>query len=564
MSATSWIRPGSCSRIACISQHFKGWAGLHEISPIRVFRSVVMETRKTTSPSRGSKSLLCSRHVPFFPKSGPAFDASKIRPRVNTGKDNADGATATSSPAARRRTYSEGTQACCHGNIDKPVIKLVRPATSNGRPHVSPLVISMSYVSPTSSPDEANSPTGYDTILISPKKDKNDKIVFKYETPEKICDENRQRACSLGSKESPRKSGIKAPSSTATVEQRAATTTDDAGATGRQDVATRRVSRIPIRRPSSANNTPIKVSRDQSSSLNSNKAATLPREGSDFGSDSRPRAHSLESKVNLRSSRLSVIKSKHISNETEANNQSPNSRSQTNTQSSAKSDTLDKGASSPTPHTSSPLHTPQEHATVVTTTTTMAQRSTSATMQGVESQNEGQPCPHADHCSTALSDHQEEDEEEDDDDEAPLQPPIPLSFPSHNPTSAKGTEHSRESQSIGHKQDATPTNRWDATPNRRATPIRRATHHQVALQELLEEQTTESSTSSAEPSLADPVPTTTNKYITSSPTNRRGVPNIVILDVDGAVVEIIRPSWGKLPSWDSIDRTLECNKTTNM
>ncbi|KAL5510593.1 hypothetical protein EMCRGX_G006161 [Ephydatia muelleri] len=556
-----------------------------------------METRKTTSPSRGSKSLLCSRHVPFFPKSGPAFDASKIRPRVNTGnshvRDNADGATATSSPAARRRTYSEGTQ-------DKPVIKLVRPATSNGRPHVSPLVISMSYVSPTSSPDEANSPTGYDTILISPKKDKNDKIVFKYETPEKICDENRQRACSLGSKEglkklsknsprtsnaddtktssatnispralsnagqeSPRKSGIKAPSSTATVEQRAATTTDDAGATGRQDVATRRVSRIPIRRPSSANNTPIKVSRDQSSSLNSNKAATLPREGSDFGSDSRPRAHSLESKVNLRSSRLSVIKSKHISNETEANNQSPNSRSQTNTQSSAKSDTLDKGASSPTPHTSSPLHTPQEHATVVTTTTTMAQRSTSATMQGVESQNEGQPCPHADHCSTALSDHQEEDEE-DDDDEAPLQPPIPLSFPSHNPTSAKGTEHSRESQSIGHKQDATPTNRWDATPNRRATPIRRATHHQVALQELLEEQTTESSTSSAEPSLADPVPTTTNKYITSSPTNRRGVPNIVILDVDGAVVEIIRPSWGKLPSWDSIDRTLECNKTTNM
>eukprot|EP00731_Ephydatia_muelleri_P032769 Em0024g313a len=455
-------------------------------------------------------------------------DASKIRPRVNTGKDNADGATATSSPAARRRTYSEGTQACCHGNIDKPVIKLVRPATSNGRPHVSPLVISMSYVSPTSSPDEANSPTGYDTILISPKKDKNDKIVFKYETPEKSvmkidkehahlgartsnADDTKTssatnispRALSNAGQESPRKSGIKAPSSTATVEQRAATTTDDAGATGRQDVATRRVSRIPIRRPSSANNTPIKVSRDQSSSLNSNKAATLPREGSDFGSDSRPRAHSLESKVNLRSSRLSVIKSKHISNETEANNQSPNSRSQTNTQSSAKSDTLDKGASSPTPHTSSPLHTPQEHATVVTTTTTMAQRSTSATMQGVESQNEGQPCPHADHCSTALSDHQEEDEEEDDDDEAPLQPPIPLSFPSHNPTSAKGTEHSRESQSIGHKQDATPT-------------------------------------------------------------NRRGVPNIVILDVDGAVVEIIRPSWGKLPSWDSIDRTLECNKTTNM
>ena len=36
------------------------------------------------------------------------------------------------------------------------MIKLVRPATSYGRPHVSPLVISMSYVSPTSSPDEAN------------------------------------------------------------------------------------------------------------------------------------------------------------------------------------------------------------------------------------------------------------------------------------------------------------------------------------------------------------------------------------------------------------------------
>lgn len=110
------------------------------------------------------------------------------------------------------------------------MIKLVRPATSDGKPHFSPLVISMSYISPTSPPDGTNvsrvvfifhhsfvgslsrshvtilndpciqSPVGYDTILISPKKDKNDVVIFKYHTPEKICDETRQRACSLGTK----------------------------------------------------------------------------------------------------------------------------------------------------------------------------------------------------------------------------------------------------------------------------------------------------------------------------------------------------------------------------
>lgn len=207
-----------------------------------------------------------------------------------------------------------------------------------------------------------------------------------------------------------------------------------------------------------------------------------------------------------------------------------------------------------TPSTSSPLHTPQGHTSTKIATTT--QCSTSAIIQGtVVIQNGGQPCPTADH-GTLLSDHQKDCTDEEEDDE-PLQPPISISFLNtrHN-ASAEGTRRSQDSRDMAQKHNATPTNRWDATPTGRATPRRNTKVHNAALlQELLEEQTSDDPASRTQPSLASSVPTTTNKHF-SSPVN---IPDILILNADGVEVMRIRPVGSKLPSWDSIDRTLECN-----